>query len=160
MREFSLKSSAVFSDCETYRYALWRIWDESKPWVAIIGLNPSKADEIKNNPTINRCISFAKSWGCGGVCLINLFAFNAPVPVEMRQAKDPVGPDNDKWLAKIAQTAAMVVAAWGNDGSYLERSAAVKALIPNLYALKMNKSGEPAHPLYLKKTLVPMPLCP
>ena len=149
-----LRTDAKFSDCRKYRYALWRVWDENKPYAAIIGLNPSTADEVQNDPTINRCISFARSWGYGGICMINLFAFRATVPAVMMSAQDPVGPDNDKYLVEIAKTAGIVVAAWGNDGSYLGRSTSVKNMIPNLSALKINKSGEPAHPLYLKSSLV------
>ncbi|MCK7458888.1 DUF1643 domain-containing protein [Idiomarina aminovorans] len=153
-----MKTDAKFSACRSYRYVLWRVWDDAKLYVAIIGLNPSTADEVQNDPTINRCISFAQSWGYGGVCMVNLFAFRATVPADMMSAKDPVGPDNDKWLVDIAKTAGAVVAAWGNDGSYLGRSSAVKELIPNLCALKINRAGEPAHPLYLKGSLVPEPL--
>lgn len=153
-----MKAYAEFSDCKRYRYGLWRIWDEHLPHVAFIGLNPSDVDEVKNNPTINRCISFARSWGYGGVCVANLFAFNTAVPEEMKKAKDPVGPANDKWLLGIAKSAAAVVAAWGNDGAFLDRSAEVKNMISDLHALKINKSGEPAHPLYLRGDLVPMPL--
>lgn len=90
--------------------------------------------------------------------MVNLFAFRATIPADMMSAQDPVGPDNDKWLVEIAKTAGAVVAAWGNDGSYLGRSKVVKGMIPNLCALKINKSGEPAHPLYLKGSLVPVPL--
>lgn len=123
----------------------------------VIGLNPSTADEIQNDPTITRCISFAKSWGYGGVCVVNLFAFRATVPLDMMNAADPVGPANDIWLTDLAKAAGIVVAAWGNDGSYLGRSAAVKAMFSNLHCIKLNKSGEPAHPLYLKRNLKPVP---
>ena len=126
--------------------------------MAIIGLNPTRADAVKNNPTINRCIAFAQSWGYGGVCVANLFAFEAITPAELMLAEDPVGPNNDQWLLEIAKVADVVVAAWGNDGSHLGRSAVVKRIIPGLHALKVNKSGEPAHPLYLKGSLVPTPL--
>ena len=150
-----MKSVAKFSPCRNYRYALWRVWDDAQPYAAIIGLNPSVADEVKNNPTINRCISFARSWGYGGVCVVNLFAFMASVPEQMMKADDPIGPDNDTWLTNTATSAGIVVAAWGNHGAYLNRSREVKKLIPGMHALKVNKSGEPAHPLYLKGDLIP-----
>jgi len=152
-----LKTDAKFSDCRRYRYALWRIWDDTKPYVMIIGLNPSTADEMQNDPTITRCISFAQSWGYGGVCMVNLFAFRATVPSDMMDAISPVGPENDKWLTDLAKAAGIVVAAWGNDGVYLRRSAAVKAMFSDLHCIKVNKSGEPAHPLYLKGDLEPVP---
>ena len=122
----------------------------------IIGLNPSTADETNNDPTITRCINFAKSWGYGGVCVTNLFAYRATVPKDMMAAKKPVGAENDDWLAKLARNAGIVVAAWGNDGSYLNRAEKIKKMIPDLHCIKMNKSGEPAHPLYLKAELKPV----
>src|SRR5690625_5927492 len=115
-------SVAKFSPCPNDRYALCRVWDDAQPYAAIIGLNPSVADEVKNSPTINRCISFARSWGYGGVCVVNLFAFMASVPEQMMKADDPIGPDNDTWLTNTATSAGIVVAAWGHHGAYLNRS--------------------------------------
>jgi hypothetical protein len=154
--ECNLKTDAKLSNCRKYRFALWRTWDDSKPYAMIIGLNPSTADEVENDPTITRCINFAKSWGYGGVCMANLFAYRATEPSVMKSQKDPVGAENDMWLTDLAQNAGIVVAAWGNDGSHFKRSSVVKDLIPNLHYLKMNKSGEPAHPLYLKGDLKPV----
>lgn len=122
----------------------------------IIGLNPSTADEVEDDPTLIRCINFAKSWGYGGVCMTNLFAYRATDPNDMKAAADPVGASNNRWLTRLAKEAGIVVAAWGNDGSYLNRASQIKNKIPNLYCLKMNKSGEPAHPLYLRAELKPV----
>jgi len=152
-----LKKDAELSECRSYRFALWRVWDESKPYAMIIGLNPSTADEKEDDPTIRRCINFAKSWGYGGLCMANLFAFRATVPNDMFNASDPIGPGNDECLSKLAKYAGVVIAAWGNDGAYLGRSSEVIKLIPNLHYLKMNKSGEPAHPLYLDSSMKPIP---
>jgi len=88
--------------------------------------------------------------------MANLFAFRATEPSDMVNAKDPVGPDNDKWLVKLSKDAGVVVAAWGNDGAHLGRSNDVVKLIPNLHYLKLNVTGEPAHPLYLKGSLQPV----
>ena len=90
-----MKTDAKLSECRKYRYALWRTWDETKPHVMIIGLNPSTADETKDDPTITRCINFAKSWGYGGVCMANLFAYRATEPTVMKGSTDPVGTEND-----------------------------------------------------------------
>lgn len=152
-----MKTDAKFSKCRKYRYALWRTWDDTKPLVMIIGLNPSTADETENDPTITRCINFAKSWGYGGVCMANLFAFRATEPNDMKASPEPVGLDNDAWLVKLSKEADIVVAAWGNHGSFLKRSNIVKDALSSLYFIKMNKSGEPAHPLYLKSNLKPLP---
>jgi hypothetical protein len=151
-----LKADAKLSDCRNYRFALWRTWDDSKPFAMIVGLNPSTADEVKDDPTLTRCINFAKSWGYGGVCMTNLFAYRATDPKDMKAQNDPIGANNDIWLNKLANDAGIVVAAWGNDGSYLSRSNMVVEMLPNLHYLKMNKSGEPAHPLYLKADLIPV----
>lgn len=151
-----MEKSANFSRCRTYRYALWRSWDEHKPYAMMIGLNPSTADEVEDDPTLIRCINFAKSWGYGGVCMTNLFAYRATDPNDMKAAADPVGASNNRWLTRLAKEAGIVVAAWGNDGDYLNRASQIKNKIPNLYCLKMNKSGEPAHPLYLRAELKPV----
>ena len=153
-----MKADAQFSACRKYRYALWRTWDESKPYAMFVGLNPSTADEVNNDPTVIRCINFAKSWGYGGLCMANLFAYRATEPDEMMAAVEPVGSANDDWLVNLANEAGVVVAGWGNDGRYLNRSKDVVGLLPNLHYLKRNKSGEPAHPLYLKSDLRPVPM--
>ena len=144
---------AIFSSCRKYRYALWRNWNESIPRVLIIGLNPSTADENNDDPTILRCMSFAKSWGYGGISVGNLFACCAKLPSVMKSYDDPRGKVNDIWISKLASEATMVVAAWGNDGKYLNRSREIQRTISNLYCIKINKTGEPAHPLYLKSDL-------
>lgn len=150
-----MKNTAELSKCRKYRYALWRTWDDEKAQVMFIGLNPSTADEVTDDPTLARCISFAKLWGYGGVCMANLFAFRATDPLDMKASKDPVGQENDQWLKKLSNESDLIVAAWGNDGSYKNRSQQVIELIPNLHYLKINKSGEPAHPLYLSSELKP-----
>lgn len=153
-----MRTDANFSECRKYRFALWRKWDESKPYAMFIGLNPSTADEIENDPTITRCINYAKSWGYGGLCMANLFAFRATEPTNMMAAIDPIGIGNDEWLIKLSENAGVVVAAWGNNGNYLNRSKQVVELLQNLHCLKMNQSGEPAHPLYQKSDLQPVPM--
>ena len=151
-----MKTDAKLSECRQYRYALWRTWDDSKPYAMFVGLNPSTADETDDDPTIRCCIVFAKDWGYGGLCMANLFAYRATDPSNMFSAQDPIGPQNDVWLERLAKDAGIVVAAWGNHGGHLGRSKIVSALIPNLQCLKVNKSGEPAHPLYQPSTAKPI----
>ncbi len=151
-----MRNTAILSECRKYRFALWRTWDDSKPYVMFVGLNPSTADENTDDPTLTRCINYAKSWGFGGVCMANLFAYRATEPKDMKAAKNPIGYDNNEWLKKLSKEAGLVVAAWGNDGSYQGRSEQVKQLLPNIHCLKINKSGEPAHPLYQKSNLKPV----
>jgi len=136
------------------------MWDEDKPLVMIIGLNPSTADEKVNDPTITRCISFACSWGYGGVCVTNLFGFRATAPTELKAYHDPIGKENDAWVHEMAKEAAIKVAAWGNHGKFLNRSVEILSSLDQLHCIKMNKSGEPAHPLYLKAELKPVPMIP
>ncbi len=144
-----MKTGATLSECRRYRFALWRIWDDSQPYALFIGLNPSTADETLDDPTITRCINFAKNWGYGGIYMANLFAYRATNPNEIYSLIDPIGVGNDDWLKKLSNEAAMTIAAWGNHGLFMGRSKIVANLIQNIYALKINKSGEPAHPLYL-----------
>jgi hypothetical protein len=154
--------SAHFSPCRLYRYALWRAWGAQagavdRGYVLFIGLNPSTADENNDDPTIRRCIAFAKAWGYSGVCMVNLFAFRSTDPAAMLAANDPVGPENDVWLERLARRAGLVVAAWGVHGTHMERDSRVKQLIPEMRYLRLTKDGHPGHPLYLPKTLTPQP---
>jgi hypothetical protein len=151
-----MKTDAILSENRKYRYVLSRFWDESKPVVMIIGLNPSTADETKNDPTITRCIDFAKSWGYGGVYMLNLFAFRATLPKDMIDEEEPIGNDNDSYIDKYSKLSEKVVCAWGNDGTYKNRSKEILSKFDNLYYLKLNQTGEPSHPLYLNGNLIPI----
>ena len=155
---FSSKTDAKFSPCRKYRYVLYRIWDKSKPLVMFIGLNPSKADETIDDPTTKRCINFAKSWGYGGIFVTNLFAYRTNSPSKMKSYDDPIGEENDKWIKIFSKKAEIIIAAWGNNGIYLNRARVIEKYISNLKCIKKNKSGEPSHPLYLKADLKPIPL--
>lgn len=148
-------STADISPCGKYRYSLTRTWDADKPDVVFIGLNPSTADAYKDDPTIRRCVNFAKAWGGGRLIMLNLFAFRATNPADMLNTVDPVGPDNDITIFQTVTDAEHIVAAWGNDGGYMKRSMFMRQSIPFLKYLKLNRSGEPAHPLYLSSTLTP-----
>lgn len=158
MNPKGMASGARFSRCRRFRYALWRQWDMERPSVMLIGLNPSTADAHRNDPTIRRCIGFARDWGYGGVRVLNLFAFRATYPSDLKAARDPIGPRNDEWLQRDAGRCARVVACWGNDGAFQDRSAGVRAMLgKRLDVIRINASGEPAHPLYLPKKLRPRP---
>ena len=145
-----MEKGAEISECSKYRYSLWRIWDKDKPIFTFIGLNPSTADHVQDDPTITRCINFAKSWGGGGIYMANLFAYRATKPQEMMAQEDPIGTQNDEYLHRLASQSKHIIACWGNDGAFKERSAFVKQLLKDkLYYLELNKSGEPKHPLYI-----------
>jgi hypothetical protein len=115
MKEPLNESGAVLSPCRSWRYALWRIWDQQhcSSKVMFIGLNPSTADELRNDLTISKCIGFAKRWGFGGVVMLNLFSFRATDPQIMINSADPVGPENDKAFATYNSHVDLVIAAWG-----------------------------------------------
>src|SRR4029079_19593153 len=119
------KKDAVMSPCGRYRYRLTRVWDESRPAVCWVMLNPSTADAVKDDPTIRRGSSFSWSWGAGGLVVVNLFAFRATNPADLLDAPDPVGPENDAHVRDAAKGAGLVMAAWGVHGSGLGRNAAV-----------------------------------
>jgi hypothetical protein len=153
-----MNKSATFSPCRKYRYTLWRHWGSifTSRYAMFIGLNPSTADETNDDPTIRRCIGYAKEWGYGGLCMTNLFAFRATSPKDMKVVDDPVGPDNDHYLKFITESVDVILAAWGNHGAYRDRDEEVYKMIPKLSYLKLTKAGFPAHPLYLPKGLKPI----
>lgn len=160
-----LDTGATFSECRSWRYKLWRVWDKEKPNLVVIGLNPSTADETLNDPTIRRCIGFAKSMYFGGYVMLNLFAFRATDPKVMKSYTKPVGKDNDLVIRSECNDAiakgGKIVAAWGTHGSYLNRDKEVMKLLKDdglkVYCFGVTKDGYPKHPLYLKSDCVPVP---
>lgn len=155
------QQGAVFDASKTYRYRLWRDWG-SRPRAVFVLLNPSTADETANDPTVRRCIGYAQAWGFGGLEVVNLFALRSTDPRALRDVKDPVGPDNDRAILEATRGAGSVVAAWGNHGSLNGRARDVRKLLAaagvKLHALRLLKSGEPGHPLYLPADLQPLEL--
>jgi len=150
-------SSAEFSPCRRWRYTLWRWWDTGKDFTMVIGLNPSTADEMNDDPTVRRCIRFAHDWGYGGLCMTNIFAIRATNPKVMLAHPEPVGPENDSYLQDVSQKAGIIIAAWGVHGKHLGRGDAVAQMIPNLRCLGITKEGRPRHPLYLRADSKPIP---
>ncbi|MEP1766994.1 MAG: DUF1643 domain-containing protein [Sulfitobacter sp.] len=152
-------STAVYSDCERYRYSLTRVWDTDAARVAFVMLNPSTATEVQNDPTIERCEQRARRLGFGGFRAVNIFALRATDPRDMRAAEDPVGPDNSQALAGAAQWADMVIAAWGVHGAHRSQgpaaAAALRAAGHRLHHLGLTKAGHPRHPLYLPYSAQP-----
>jgi len=157
------EKAASFSRCKKYRYTLWRDWRDlitPSGYVMFIGLNPSTADDFQDDATIRRCMVYAATWGYGAVCMTNAFAYRARDPEVMKKQSDPVGPDNNKHLIQIAKEASIIVAAWGIHGTFKNRGRELMEMIPGLHYLQLTEGGQPRHPLYLKKTLRPMPLQP
>lgn len=149
-------SSAVFSADEKYRYVLRRSWAETGDTIGFICLNPSTADATVNDQTVRKCISFAQRWGGARLVIGNLFAYRSTDPSNLYKVEDPVGPDNDSWLRKIADECDILVAAWGVHGKFLSRDKRVKDDFGiMLKTLKLTKDGHPSHPLYLPSGLEP-----
>lgn len=125
-------------------------------------LNPSTADEHKDDPTVRRCWTFAADWGYCQAEICNLFAWRATDPDDMLGADNPVGPDNDAHLLAAAAKASLIVCGWGVHGAHRGRAADVTALLRSaghtLYALGVTQGGQPRHPLYLPRLSMPKPL--
>ena len=102
-------------------------------------------------------MTFARDWGFGGSVTGNLFAWRATDPRDLKQAANPVGPTNDRWLRRLIQDAPLVIAAWGNHGEWLGRADQIRRRFHNLSCLRISATGQPAHPLYLPKSLTPIP---
>lgn len=150
-------SSAIISACGAYRYRLERQWNPRLLKVAFVMLNPSTADASQDDPTIRRCIGFAKAWGFGGLVVGNLFALRSTDPKALYSHPEPIGPENDDHLRRIANEADPVVCAWGTHGTLHDRGREVAELLDgrNLAALKVTAAGHPGHPLYIAANAEP-----
>lgn len=144
-------NGAEFSGDRKYRYSLWRIWDKSKPLIMFIGLNPSIANESKNDPTMRRIMGFADSWGYGGVYMMNCFAYVSDNPKNIKYSAD-VDEFNMDLIPVIAEQCKDVVFAWGACKAVKESGwdTELIEMFPNAKCLKKNKDGSPIHPLYVK----------
>lgn len=144
-----VRSSANLSRCRRYRYTLTRSWNDAGPTVMFVGLNPSTADAKINDPTVRRCIGYARAWGFGRLLLTNLFAFRSTDPTVLGSIPDPIGPENDSWICTSSQSAELTVVAWGTYGSLHQRDKAVLELLQDPHCLGTTKGGAPRHPLYM-----------
>jgi hypothetical protein len=152
---------AAISSDGLYRYDLSRTWADG-PTATWIMLNPSTADAHTDDPTIRRCMTFSRAFGCGSMVVVNLYGLRATEPAALWTAADPVGWANDAILAhhvaKAADYDTPLIGAWGGLAQP-GRIAAVLALpgMDRLTALATTKAGQPKHPLYLPGHLRPQP---
>lgn len=149
---------ACFTDDMKYRYWLKRIWDPEKPMVLFIMLNPSTADAEHDDPTIKRCIGFAKAWGYGSIWVVNLFAFRATNPKYLWKEKDPKGKHNYCTIEGAVGKCDLVIAAWGAIDTHYDHIKEVCKIVTckkDLHCISLTKDGKPAHPLYLARDLKP-----
>jgi hypothetical protein len=161
---FAPTRDCVFSDCRTWRYSLKIIWEPSSYVLPVIMLNPSTADEVKNDPTVELVQRRATRHRYGGIEVLNLFAYRATFPKDMKASADPIGPENDRIimarleairthsrLADIPIEKLPVMVGWGNDGDFMGRSDTVVAMLKETgvraVCLQYTKSGQPVHPL-------------
>ena len=160
------QSNALFSPCNEYRYLLTRPGSsdegEAGPTVFLM-LNPSTADHLVDDPTIRRCRGFATAWGGASLVVLNLYALRSPDPAALWNHRDPVGPENDRWLSEHARAHRDIVCAWGNNaGPERVRTVAQMLLAggARLWCLGTTKRGAPKHPLYVRADQPRIPWAP
>ena len=153
MRLRKFAPAAVISSCGAYRYFLSRQLGLDDLTVTFLGLNPSTADATRDDPTIRRCIGFARGWGGGTLQMVNLFALRSTNPRNLLAADDPIGSENDDWIDRAVSEADIVVAAWGVHGALRGRALEIASRFPkSLQVLGVTKAGMPRHPLYVAST--------
>ena len=194
-----IDAGAIISPCGNYRYRLWREWrlgnskqwdmwteDDGSPCVdgageqlgkplscVFVMLNPSTADGEQDDPTIRRCVGFAKTFGFDRMEVVNLFAWRATSPADMMSVgpeRDPCGLANQDTFRNVLNDAGMVVCAWGAHGTYLGQDETALGWIEDyldilsdegrevpVVALGLTKAGHPRHPLYLPRDAKPSP---
>ncbi len=158
--EPSIGSEAVFSNDGLYRYLLSRSWGAGGR-VVFAMLNPSTADEMRDDPTVAKCGRYARAWGYGSLTVVNLFAWRSTNPHVLPKLDDPIGPANDTAIADAVTGSDLVVCAWGVHGGLRDRDREVLALIRGMgvtpHCLRVTKYGYAEHPLYLPGNLTPAP---
>jgi hypothetical protein len=157
--------NANLSPDRKYRYSLMRVWDREKGIACFIGLNPSTADESADDPTIKKCMKFARRWGCGGILMLNVFAFRTPWPRELKAARkrgvDIIGLQGNAlaniWLYLQSHPPAKIVCAWGKNAGDRGREVAkfLEWKGATIYCFNLNKDGSPVHPLYQRDDCEP-----
>ena len=144
-------SGAAFDQHRAYRFILWRFWNDS-PRVLFIGLNPSTANEINNDPTIRRCIGFAQKWGYGGMYFCNLYSFVSTEP-KLLSSVEAIHSANIPAITMADSLSVLTVVAWGDGVELVENGKSVaehiKKLIEPSRCFGLTQKGNPKHPLYL-----------
>lgn len=154
---------ALLSQCRRYRYLLWRYWDWKRHYVNFVMLNPSTADAKEDDPTIRRCIGYAKDWGYGGLVVTNLFAFRSTNPKALRNNPDVIEQSNYAWVGRAASGSGGIVVGWGTHGGLYNQDRTIMSIlcpspkfVHGVSCLGTTKDGYPKHPLYLPLGLQPV----
>lgn len=150
--------NAVISECGTYRYVLRRSLGSIVRWyrpALFIMLNPSTADANADDPTIRRCMYFAKREGSTHLNVVNLFAYRATDPNDLRSAENAVGILNSMYVHEelVKHQSSLIVCAWGADPFANHRANIFLAQYQNAFdfcCLGKTKRGAPRHPLYVR----------
>jgi len=150
------RGGAWFDPGRSYRYLLWRAWGDAGRFVLFILLNPSTADQDKNDPTVERCERRARTSGFDGLLVANLFAFRSTDPGVLREALAPMGPQNDAAILLAQQLAGQTICGWGVHGCYRDRGRILRERLQRpLYHLGLTRDGQPRHPLHLPYSVQP-----
>jgi hypothetical protein len=151
--DLNVPQGAIFSEDGKYRYALWRVWNMTRPLLLITGLNPSKADARRNDPTITRGMVRADRTGFGGLLMGNLYGLVSTDPDTLLDTtiddSDVVGIETDDYLRQMIRLSARHLVGWGSFKAVPYRAPAVLKMIPEPYCLGVNADGQPKHPLYI-----------
>jgi len=147
--DLQLPKGAIFSADRKYRYALWRVWNPNKSLLLGIGLNPSKADSIIDDPTITRLMRRSGYLGFGGFLMANLYAYVSTVPRVLLEDGDHVGELTDYYLQKLITLSERQLCCWGSFKPVINRAPQVYKMLSNPYCLSINSDGQPKHPLYV-----------
>lgn len=151
-----LPVGAVFSQDRKYRYILWRRWDSKKPGITFIGLNPSTANELKNDKTIATVMRYAKDWGFGCVYMVNLFAYISTDPKALLSVENTVGELADEYIRVATTLSKDIIFAWGSFKVNGRDQELIK-MFPQAKCLCHNADGTPHHPLRISSQIVPIP---
>lgn len=154
-------ATATYDETSKYRYRLSRVWDDTLPRCVFVMLNPSTATAQVLDPTVTRCVSYAKRWGYGALEVVNIFAYRSTDPAHLYLLDDPVGPGNDEAIVAASSASSLTVAAWGTHAALHSRGLVVRGLLAAancpLHYLRLTKDLHPGHPLYVSSLTTPIP---
>lgn len=141
------QSDALLTGCGRYRYTLWRVWNRRAPLCLFVGIAPGPADQTRNDPMVEACMRHAYRWGCGGICVVNLFAMRTLNLRILQHHPESVGPRNDHWIQRAAGLARLTVVAWGAYGDLHGRDQQVLRYLKRPCCLGTTPEGQPLLPM-------------